>query len=103
MRLQPHLIIEFHCHLPKKGLIQRKLFPNPNFQIFLDGGVRRATDVLKAVALGATAGVCKQQGLVEESSFGLIVGVGRPFLYAYSAYGQEGIDRALKILHVSVG
>ena len=26
------------------------------FQIFVDGGVRRASDVLKAVALGATAG-----------------------------------------------
>jgi len=63
-------------------LKKRKIYPNPNFQVFLDGGVRRATDVLKAVALGATA-----------------VGVGRPFLYAYSAYGQEGIDRALKILH----
>lgn len=31
--------------------------PNPDFQIFVDGGVRRATDVLKAVALGATAGI----------------------------------------------
>jgi L-lactate dehydrogenase (cytochrome) len=31
-------------------------FPNNRFQLFVDGGVRRATDVLKAVALGATAG-----------------------------------------------
>ena len=31
-------------------------FPNPKFELFIDGGVRRATDVLKAVALGATAG-----------------------------------------------
>jgi len=31
-------------------------FPHPRFQLFVDGGVRRATDVLKAVALGATAG-----------------------------------------------
>lgn len=31
-------------------------WPVPNFEIYLDGGVRRATDVLKAVALGATAG-----------------------------------------------
>jgi L-lactate dehydrogenase (cytochrome) len=31
-------------------------FPNDRFQLFVDGGVRRATDVLKAVALGATAG-----------------------------------------------
>ena len=32
-------------------------FPNEKFQLFVDGGVRRATDVLKAVALGATAGM----------------------------------------------
>ena len=36
----------------KRGL----KFPNEKFQLFVDGGVRRATDVLKAVALGATAG-----------------------------------------------
>ncbi|KAF8648521.1 hypothetical protein AX16_006226 [Volvariella volvacea WC 439] len=57
-------------------------FPNEKFQLFVDGGVRRATDVLKAVALGATA-----------------VGVGRPFLYAFSSYGPEGVDKALQILH----
>ncbi|KAJ7126375.1 FMN-dependent dehydrogenase-domain-containing protein [Mycena crocata] len=57
-------------------------FPNDKFQLFVDGGVRRATDVLKAVALGATA-----------------VGVGRPFLYSFSAYGSEGVEKALRILH----
>jgi L-lactate dehydrogenase (cytochrome) len=31
-------------------------FPNEKFQLFVDGGVRRATDVIKAIALGATAG-----------------------------------------------
>lgn len=31
-------------------------FPNERFQLFVDGGVRRASDVLKAIALGATAG-----------------------------------------------
>jgi L-lactate dehydrogenase (cytochrome) len=64
------------------ALRERHMFPNPNFEIYVDGGVRRATDVLKAIALGATA-----------------VGIGRPFLYAYSTYGQEGIDHALKILN----
>ena len=29
------------------------------------------------------------------------MGVGRPFLYAFSAYGLEGVDKALQILHVS--
>ncbi|OBZ69492.1 Cytochrome b2, mitochondrial [Grifola frondosa] len=57
-------------------------FPNKRFQLFVDGGVRRANDVLKAVALGATA-----------------VGIGRPFLYAFSSYGPEGVDHALQILH----
>ncbi|CCO31504.1 L-lactate dehydrogenase (cytochrome) [Rhizoctonia solani AG-1 IB] len=64
------------------ALRERGLFPNPKFEIYVDGGVRRATDVLKAVAMGATA-----------------VGVGRPFIYAYSAYGQEGVEAALQILH----
>ncbi|KAG8904618.1 hypothetical protein FRB99_001415 [Tulasnella sp. 403] len=63
-------------------LRKRGMFPNPRFQIFVDGGVRRATDVLKAIALGATA-----------------VGVGRPFIYAFSAYGQAGVEKALQILH----
>ncbi|TFL07022.1 FMN-dependent dehydrogenase-domain-containing protein [Pterulicium gracile] len=56
-------------------------FPNEKFQLYVDGGVRRATDVLKAVALGATA-----------------VGIGRPFIYAFSSYGAEGVDQALTIL-----
>ncbi|PWN49012.1 putative CYB2-L-lactate dehydrogenase [Violaceomyces palustris] len=63
------------------ALKQRGLFPNPKFEIFIDGGVRRASDVLKAVAMGATA-----------------VGIGRPFLYAYSAYGHAGVEHALQLL-----
>ena len=31
-------------------------FPNDRFALFVDGGVRRANDVLKAIALGAAAG-----------------------------------------------
>ncbi|WVR06812.1 hypothetical protein IAU60_003848 [Kwoniella sp. DSM 27419] len=53
----------------------------PKFEIFVDGGVRRATDVLKAVALGATA-----------------VGIGRPMIYAMSTYGEDGISKAFQIL-----
>jgi L-lactate dehydrogenase (cytochrome) len=36
-------------------LKKRNMWPVPNFEIMIDGGVRRASDVLKAVALGATA------------------------------------------------
>lgn len=53
----------------------------PTFEVFIDGGVRRASDVLKAVAMGAKA-----------------VGIGRPFLYAYSAYGSDGVVHAINIL-----
>ncbi|KAH9174964.1 glyoxylate dehydrogenase [Lactarius sanguifluus] len=50
------------------------------FDIYVDGGVRRASDVLKALALGAKA-----------------VGVGRAFLYAFCAYGQPGVEKAIQI------
>jgi L-lactate dehydrogenase (cytochrome) len=45
------VLLEVVTKLKEKGC-----WPNPNFEIYVDGGVRRATDVLKAVALGATAG-----------------------------------------------
>jgi L-lactate dehydrogenase (cytochrome) len=50
-------------------------------EVFVDGGVRRATDIIKALCLGARG-----------------VGIGRPFLYAMSAYGFEGVDRAMQLL-----
>ncbi|KAG9240897.1 FMN-dependent dehydrogenase-domain-containing protein [Calycina marina] len=50
-------------------------------EIYIDGGVRRATDIIKALCLGAKG-----------------VGIGRPFLYAMSAYGQPGVDRAIQLL-----
>jgi len=40
--------------------------------VLLDGGIRRGSDVFKAVALGACA-----------------VGISRPLLYALASYGQE--------------
>ena len=80
-------------------------FPNARFQLFVDGGVRRATDVLKAVALGATAGAYLKHMDVEREGLDIIlcsfsVGIGRPFLYAFSTYGVDGVDHALQILQV---
>jgi isopentenyl diphosphate isomerase/L-lactate dehydrogenase-like FMN-dependent dehydrogenase len=49
--------------------------------VFLDGGVRRGTDVFKALALGAKA-----------------VGIGRAFLWGLGAFGQPGVERVLEIL-----
>ncbi|CAK7234398.1 hypothetical protein SBRCBS47491_008934 [Sporothrix bragantina] len=50
-------------------------------EVYVDGGLRRATDILKALCLGAKG-----------------VGIGRPFLYAMSAYGVDGVDRAMSLL-----
>ncbi|KAE9983787.1 hypothetical protein BLS_003703 [Venturia inaequalis] len=49
-------------------------------EVFIDGGIRRGTDILKAICLGAS-GVC----------------LGRPFLYAVG-YGQAGMEHAIEIL-----
>jgi len=49
--------------------------------VFLDGGVRRGTDVFKALALGAKA-----------------VGIGRPYLWGLGAFGQAGVECVLEIL-----
>ncbi|CAG8607543.1 17667_t:CDS:1 [Cetraspora pellucida] len=60
--------------LKKKGLLNK-------VEIYVDGGIRRGTDIIKAIALGAKA-----------------VGIGRPLLYAMSSYGQAGVERALQLL-----
>jgi 4-hydroxymandelate oxidase len=49
--------------------------------VIIDGGVRRGTDIFKALALGATA-----------------VGVGRPYIWGLAAFGQEGVAAVLDIL-----
>lgn len=51
-------------------------------EVFIDGGVRRGTDVLKALCLGAKG-----------------VGIGRPFIYAMSTYGVEGVTKAIHLLN----
>jgi len=50
-------------------------------EVLVDGGVRRGTDVLKALALGAKA-----------------VLVGRPYMFALAIAGEEGVRRVLEIL-----
>jgi 4-hydroxymandelate oxidase len=53
--------------------------------VLLDGGVRRGTDVLKALALGAAA-----------------VAVGRPVLWGLAVAGQDGVARVLEILRAEL-
>jgi len=50
-------------------------------EVFVDGGVRRGTDVVKALALGARA-----------------VLIGRPCLWGLAAAGEEGVARVLEML-----
>ncbi|QQV76930.1 alpha-hydroxy-acid oxidizing protein [Sphingomonas aliaeris] len=50
--------------------------------VICDGGIRRGSDVVKALALGATA--CS---------------IGRPYLYGLAAGGEPGVDRLLTLLH----
>ncbi|KAI5897639.1 uncharacterized protein SCHCODRAFT_02609854 [Schizophyllum commune H4-8] len=54
-------------------------------EIYIDGGITRGSDVLKAVCLGATA-----------------VGLGRPYLYAQGAYGVAGVKRITHILETEI-
>jgi 4-hydroxymandelate oxidase len=49
--------------------------------VLVDGGIRRGTDVFKALALGATA-----------------VGIGRPEAWGLAAFGQAGVEAVLEML-----
>lgn len=50
--------------------------------VFVDGGIRRGTDVFKALALGATA-----------------VGIGRPQAWGLAAFGQPGVEAVIDIFN----
>ncbi|KQP27443.1 alpha-hydroxy acid oxidase [Methylobacterium sp. Leaf100] len=54
---------------------------NGKVPILIDGGFRRGTDVIKALALGATA-VC----------------VGRPYAWGLAAFGQPGVEMVLTLM-----
>ena len=54
---------------------------NPNVEVYLDGGVREGTDVLKALALGAK-----------------LVCIGRPVLWGLTLNGQKGVKLTLDML-----
>lgn len=49
--------------------------------VLVDGGFRRGTDILKALAMGATA-----------------VGIARPYLWGMTCYGRDGVARVLELL-----
>jgi len=53
--------------------------------VLVDGGFRRGTDIYKALALGARA-----------------VGVGRPYIFGLTAFGQEGVERVIDMLRAEL-
>lgn len=53
--------------------------------VLLDGGIRRGTDIFKALALGADA-IC----------------IGRPYCWGLAAYGQAGVEQALDLLQAEL-
>ena len=53
--------------------------------VLLDSGVRRGTDIVKALALGANA-----------------VGIGRPYLWGLSAFGQAGVEKVLDLMRAEM-
>lgn len=54
-------------------------------EVYMDGGIRRGTDILKALALGARA-----------------VLVGRPVLWGLAVDGAEGVRQVLEMLHAEL-
>jgi len=54
---------------------------SPKTELIADGGVRRGSHILKLIARGATS-----------------VAIGRAYLYGLAAGGEEGVDRAIRIL-----
>ena len=54
---------------------------NGHIEVLMDGGIRRGTDVLKALALGARG-----------------VFIGRPYLWGLAADGEQGVRHVLEIL-----
>jgi isopentenyl diphosphate isomerase/L-lactate dehydrogenase-like FMN-dependent dehydrogenase len=54
-------------------------------EVFMDGGIRRGTDIVKAICMGARAVLC-----------------GRAYAYGLAAGGEAGVDRAIEILRTDV-
>lgn len=54
-------------------------------EVFMDGGIRRGTDIVKAICMGARAVLC-----------------GRAYAYGLAAAGEAGVDRAIEILRTDL-
>jgi isopentenyl diphosphate isomerase/L-lactate dehydrogenase-like FMN-dependent dehydrogenase len=55
---------------------------NNRIPVLMDGGIRRGSDIVKAMSLGAKA-----------------VLIGRPYYWGLAAFGQVGVQRVIEMLH----
>jgi isopentenyl diphosphate isomerase/L-lactate dehydrogenase-like FMN-dependent dehydrogenase len=58
---------------------------NGRIPVLMDGGIRRGSDIVKALSLGATA-----------------ILVGRPYYWGLAAFGQDGVQRVIELLHAEM-
>jgi L-lactate dehydrogenase (cytochrome) len=58
---------------------------NGRIEVLMDGGIRRGTDIAKAISMGARAVLC-----------------GRAYAYGLAAAGEAGVDRAIEILRADL-
>jgi isopentenyl diphosphate isomerase/L-lactate dehydrogenase-like FMN-dependent dehydrogenase len=58
---------------------------NGRIEVLMDGGIRRGTDIAKAISMGARAVLC-----------------GRAYAYGLAAAGEAGVDRAIEILRTDL-
>jgi L-lactate dehydrogenase (cytochrome) len=58
---------------------------NGRIEVWMDGGIRRGTDIAKAICMGARAVLC-----------------GRAYAYGLAAAGEAGVDRAIEILRTDL-
>jgi isopentenyl diphosphate isomerase/L-lactate dehydrogenase-like FMN-dependent dehydrogenase len=58
---------------------------NGQVDVLMDGGIRRGTDIVKAICLGARAVLC-----------------GRAYAYGLAAAGEAGVARAIEILRTDL-
>ena len=58
---------------------------NGQVEILMDGGIRRGSDIVKAICLGARAVLC-----------------GRAYAYGLAAAGEAGVARAIEILRADL-
>lgn len=72
------ILAEVVPELQKRGLYGK-------VEILIDGGIRRGSDVVKALALGAKG-----------------VGLGRPCLYSLQTYGESGVSKVIELLREEI-